>query len=478
MKAHRDKQIWFVTGTLALYGPESYDTVCRQSREIADRLNDEDEISVSIIWKPALTDAESIRRVFLEANASDDCVGVIAWMHTFSPSKLWIAGLKALQKPLLHFNTQFNLELPFATIDQPFMNLNQSAHGDREFSYMLTRMGIRRKIVTGHVSSRRVVGELATWCRATVGVDEMARLTIGQFGDNMRGVGDTDGDKVGMQIAFGTVVDAYSPADLAEYVNEVSEEQVNSLLGEYEQRYAIDAALRPGGESHDYLIDAARQEAGIKHFLDEHRLGAWVSNFMDMPGMRQLPGFAAQRLMAAGYGYGPEGDWKTPMLIRAAKVMGRGLEGGESLVEDYTYHLVEGSEGLLGSHMIEMCESLTTRAPRLAINNLAFIHGREATVRLSFDSDPAEAASLVSIVDMGGSFRLVANVVDIVETDEPCTELPSARAYWHPRPDFHTAMREWLEAGGGHHEVLTTSIGMDVFKDLAQILGIEIHVTE
>lgn len=478
MKAHGDKQVWFVSGTLALYGPESYDAVCRQSIEIVERLNESEEISVNIVWKTALTDSDSIRRVFLEANAADECVGVIAWMHTFSPSKLWIAGLKALQKPLLHFHTQHNLKLPFATIDQPFMNLNQSAHGDREFSYMLTRMGIRRKIVTGHTSSPRVRGEIGTWCRAAVGVDEMAHLTIGQFGDNMRGVGDTDGDKVGMQIAFGTTVDAYSPADLAAYVDAVSEAEASALLEEYGDRYDIAPSLLPGGDSRDYLVDAARQETGVLRFLKEYKLGAWVTNFMDMPGMHQLPGFAAQRLMAAGYGYGPEGDWKTPMLIRAAKAMGRGLPGGASLIEDYTFNLVEGEEGLLGSHMIELCESLTSKRPRVDINDLTFIHGRERTVRLVFEADPAEAASLVSIVDLGGKFRLVANVVDIVPTDEPCAHLPSASAYWRPRPDFHTAMKEWLEFGGGHHEVLTTSVGMDIFKDLAQILSVEICVTE
>lgn len=478
MKAHGDKQIWFVAGTLALYGPESHAAVCRQSVEVVEQLNAAEEVSVSIVWKAALSDSESIRRLFLEANADDDCIGVIAWMHTFSPAKLWIAGLKVLQKPLLHLHTQYNLELPFATIDQPFMNLNQSAHGDREFSYMLTRMGINRKIVTGHVSSPRVTREIGTWGRAAVGVDEMARLTIGQFGDNMRGVGDTDGDKVGLQLAFGTTVDAYSPAELTAYVDAVTPDEVSALLAEYGDRYDIAPALLPGGDGHEYLVDAARQEAGILRFLQEYRLGAWVSNFMDMPGMRQLPGFAAQRLMAAGYGYGPEGDWKTPMLIRAAKVMGRGLPGGSSLIEDYTFHLVEGQEGLLGSHMIELCESLTTRRPRIDIDQLTFIHGRESTVRLVFDADAAPAASLVSIVDLGGRFRLVANVVDIVDTDEPCVQLPSARAYWRPRPDFHTAMREWLAFGGGHHEVLTTSVEMAVFQDLAQILSVELCLTE
>lgn len=478
MKSHGDKQVWFVSGTLALYGPESFQKVTSQSQEIVAHLNDSAEIPVTIVWKAALSDTESIRRVFLEANADDSCIAVIAWMHTFSPSKMWIAGLKVFAKPLLHLHTQYNLELPFSTIDQQFMNLNQSAHGDREFSYMLTRMGVQRKIVTGHVSNPRVLREVGTWCRAAVGVDELAHLTIGQFGNNMRGVGDTDGDKVGLQIAFGTTVDSYSVSDVTEYVDAVSDDQVSVLLDEYADRYDIAPELRAGGDRHDYLMDAARQEAGIRRFLEEHQLGAWVTSFMDLGGLQQLPGFAAQRLMAAGYGYGPEGDWKTPMLIRAAKVMGRGLPGGASLIEDYTFHLREGSEGLLGSHMIEICESLTTSRPRLEINPLSFIHGKEDTVRLVFDADPAQAASLVSIVDLGGRFRLVGNVVDIVAPDAPLEKLPSARAYWRPRPDFHTAMREWLEYGGGHHEVLTTAVGAEVFRDLAGILGVEFCLTE
>lgn len=477
MKPHADKQVWFVSGTLELYGPESFRRVSEQSQEVVAHLNASDDIPVTVLWKTALADTASIRRVFLEANSDDSCVGVIAWMHTFSPSKLWIPGLKALAKPLLHLHTQYNLELPFETIDQTFMNLNQAAHGDREFSYMLTRMGRQRKIVTGHVSSSRVQREVGTWCRAAVGVDELSRLTIGQFGNNMRGVGDTDGDKVGLQLAFGTTVDAYSVSDVQAYVAAVPDNDVDALLDAYAEQYTISPALQIRGDRHDQLRDAARQEAGIRRFLEEHRLGAWVSSFMDLDGLRQLPGFAAQRLMADGYGYGPEGDWKTPMLIRAAKVMGKGLPGGSSLIEDYTYHLEDGNEGLLGSHMIELCETLTTAKPRLETNPLSFIHGKEETVRLVFDADPAEGASLVSIVDLGGRFRLVGNVVDVVAPDAPMQHLPSARAYWRPRPDFHTAMREWLGYGGGHHEVLTTAVGMDVFKDLADILGVELCVT-
>ncbi len=470
------KQVWFLVGTQSLYGPETLRQVEEQSREVAARLDASDDIPVQVVWKPVLTTAEGIRRVILDANAADECVGVIAWMHTFSPAKMWIAGLKVLAKPLLHLHTQANVDLPFATIDQEFMNLNQAAHGDREFGYILTRLGLTRKIVIGHTSEPSVQREIGMWSRAAIGRAELAHLTIAQFGDNMRGVADTDGDKVGMQIAFGTTVDAYGVADVVEYVDAVGDAEVSALLDEYEASYDVAPELRRGGARHESLRDAARQEAGIKRFLDEHGARAWVNCFESLAGLNQLPGFAAQRLMKAGYGFGPEGDWKTPMLVRGAMAMGEGLPGGASLMEEYTYNMRGGKEGVLGSHMLEIAETLTTARPKLEIHELSIVP-KPDPVRLVFDADPAEAV-IVGLVDLGGTFRLIGNVVDIVAPDEPLPKLPSARAYWRPRPDFHTALRDWLTYGGGHHDMITTALGSQVFKDLAAMLGVELVMTE
>ena len=471
------KKIWFLTGSQSLYGPETLAKVAEQSREVVARLNASSDIPVEVVWTPVVTDADAIRRLILQANAADDCVGIMAWMHTFSPAKLWIAGLKVLAKPLLHLHTQANLELPFSTLDQDFMNLNQAAHGDREFGYILTRMNIRRKIVVGHTSDPAVTARIGTWARACVGAAEIARMKIVAFGGNMREVADTDGDKVGMQITFGAEVDAYGIADVVEYVQAVEDATIDTLVAEYADSYEVAPELLPGGARHDLLRDGAAQEAGIRRFLDDHGATAWNNSFQDLGALRQLPGFAAQRLMKHGYGFGPEGDWKTPMLVRAAAVMGEGLPGGASLMEDYTYHLVAGSEGVLGSHMMEIAETLTSSRPKLEVHPLPFTPQQDDPVRLVFDADPA-AAVIVGLVDLGGKFRMIANVVDIVAPEQPIPNLPSARAYWKPRPGFYRALEDWLTYGGGHHDAITTALGAEAWVDLARIFDVELSLTQ
>ncbi|MDR0284532.1 MAG: L-arabinose isomerase [Propionibacteriaceae bacterium] len=468
--------IWFLTGSQSLYGPETLAEVARQSQAVVARLNASGEIPVDIVWQPVVTEADAIRRLVLAANSDDECVGLICWMHTFSPAKLWIAGLKQLAKPLLHLHTQAGRELPFATLDQDFMNLNQSAHGDREFGYILTRLGVARKIVVGHTSDPAVGHKIGMWARACLGAADVARLKICSVGANMREVADTDGDKVGLQITFGAEVDAYGITEVVDYVNAVDPAVIDALVAEYADRYDIVPELRPGGERHAMLRDGAAQEAGIRAFLDDHGARAWTNSFQDLGALRQLPGFAAQRLMAQGYGYGPEGDWKTPLLVRAAAVMGEGLPGGASLMEDYTYNLVPGREGVLGSHMLEIAETLTTTRPRLEIHPLGLVP-KDDPVRLVFDADPA-AAVIVGIVDLGGRFRMVANVVDVVAPEAPMRCLPSARAYWKPRPGFYPALEDWLALGGGHHDAITTQFGAEVWVDFARIFGVELRVIE
>ena len=469
------KQIWFLTGSQSLYGPETLAKVAEQSQQVVARLNASSDIPVEVVWTPVVTDADAIRRLILSANADDSCVGIVAWMHTFSPAKLWIAGLKVLAKPLLHLHTQANVELPFGTLDQEFMNLNQAAHGDREFGYILTRMDIPRKIVVGHTSDPSVTARIGTWSRACVGAAEISRMRIVAFGGNMREVADTDGDKVGMQITFGAEVDAYGITELVDYVNAVDAASIDALIAEYLDSYDVAPDLLLGGTRHDLLRDGAAQEAGIRRFLDDHGSTAWTNSFQDLGALRQLPGFAAQRLMKHGYGFGPEGDWKTPMLVRVAAVMGEGLSGGASLMEDYTYHLVPGNEGVLGSHMLEIAETLTSSRPRLEIHPLAFTP-KEDPVRLVFDADPAEAV-IVGLVDLGGRFRMIANVVDIVSPEAPIPNLPSARAYWKPRPGFYQALEDWLRYGGGHHDAITTAVGAEAWVDLARIFGVELSLT-
>ena len=470
------KEVWFLTGSQSLYGPETLRQVAEQSAQISATLGASTSVPVTIIWKPVLTDSDAIRRAALDANSDDNVVGVIAWMHTFSPAKMWIHGLDALCKPLLHLHTQANVELPWSTIDFDFMNLNQAAHGDREFGYIQARMGIARKTVVGHVSNPAVAAQVGSWSRAACGWAAVRSLKLARFGDNMRNVAVTEGDKTEAEIRFGVSVNTWGVNELVEAVDAASEADIDTLVAEYEELYTVAPELRAGAARHDSLRYGARIELGLRSFLEAGDFGAFTTSFEDLGALRQLPGLAVQRLMADGYGFGAEGDWKTAVLVRAAKVMGSGLPGGASLMEDYTYDLTPGNELILGAHMLEICPSLTTSKPTLEVHALG-IGGKEDPVRLVFDTDPG-AGIVVALSDMRDRFRLVANVVEVVALPEPLPKLPVARAVWKPAPDFATSAAAWLTAGAAHHTVMSTAVGLETFEDFAEIARTELLVID
>ncbi|GGV01610.1 L-arabinose isomerase [Actinomadura cremea] len=453
---------WFLTGSQGLYGEDTLRQVAEQSRRIAGGL------SIDVDWKPVLTDAASIRRVMLEANADDACTGVIAWMHTFSPAKMWIAGLDALRKPLLHLHTQANMELPWDSIDMDFMNLNQAAHGDREFAHVQTRLGVARKTVAGHVTDPSVASRIEAWARAAAGAAALRSTRLARFGDNMRDVAVTEGDKVEAQLRFGVSVNAYAVNDLVAAVDAAPGAEVAALVAEYADAYDVVPELRADGDRHASLRYAARIELGLRRFLTEGGFTAFTTNFEDLGGLRQLPGLAVQRLMADGYGFGGEGDWKTAALLRAVKAM---APGGTSFMEDYTYNLVPGEQLILGAHMLEVCPSIAAGTPSCEIHPLG-IGGREDPVRLVFDAEPGPGI-VVGLADLGDRFRLVANEIDVV-VPPPLPRLPVARAVWRPRPDLTTSTESWLTAGGPHHTVLSTAVGAAELTDLADMLGVEL----
>jgi L-arabinose isomerase len=448
--------------------------VADQSQQIAAALGD--KLSVEVAWLPVLTDAAAIRRVMLEANADDTCIGVIAWMHTFSPAKMWISGLDALRKPLLHLHTQANVGLPWASIDMDFMNLNQAAHGDREFGYIQTRLGVPRKTVAGHVTDPSVATRIETWTRAASGAAELRGLKLARFGDNMRDVAVTEGDKVEAQRRFGVSVNTYGVNDLVASVELVDDDRVTDLVKEYTDSYRVAAVLRSGGERHDALRYAARIELGLRDFLTAGGFGAFTTSFEDLGGLRQLPGLAVQRLMADGYGFGGEGDWKTSVLLRTLKTAAAGLPGGTSFMEDYTYHLEPGNELVLGAHMLEICPSIAAATPSCEIHPLS-IGGREDPVRLVFDAQPGPAV-VVGMADMGDRFRLVANEIDVVAPLQPLPKLPVARAVWRPRPNLRTSVEAWLTAGAPHHTVYSAAVDVEILADLAEMTGVELLVID
>jgi L-arabinose isomerase len=469
-------ELWFVTGSQQLYGEAALRSVDEHSRQIARALDEAGAIPVRVVCKPVVTSTESIQRLCLEASSMAECAGVIAWMHTFSPAKMWIAGLASLQKPLLHLHTQFNRDLPWGEIDMDFMNLNQSAHGDREFGFAETRMRLRRKTVVGHWSEPSVVERIGTWSRAACGWHEAQTLGVARFGDNMRYVAVTEGDKVEAQLRLGISVNGYGVGELVDAVREVSESAVDQLVEEYEQQYEVVPALREGGDRRQSLRDAARIEAGLRTFLTAGGFEAFTDTFEDLGGLPQLPGIAVQRLMADGYGFGAEGDWKTAALVRIAKVMSAGLEGGTSFMEDYTYHLAPDGQKVLGAHMLEVCPSIAEDRPSCEIHPLS-IGAREDPVRLVFTAAPGPAV-VAGLLDLGDRFRLVVNEVDVVEPDEELPRLPVARAVWEPKPDLATAAEAWLLAGGPHHTVFCRAIGTEAFADLAEIAGFELLVID
>jgi len=474
-KPYQDREIWFLTGSQHLYGEETLRQVAEQSQEVARALDASGDVPAPVVWKPVLTDADAIRRAMIDASADDKVLGVITWMHTFSPAKMWISGLDALRKPLLHLHTQAAADLPWDSIDMDFMNLNQAAHGDREYAYIQTRLGVSRTTVVGHVSNPAVARRVGTWVRGAAGWAATHELRLARFGDNMRNVAVTEGDKTEAELRFGVSVNTWGVNDLVAAVDAVEEAAVDGVVAEYEDLYDVVPELRRGGERHEALRYAARQEVALEGFLSELGAKAFTTNFEDLGALRQLPGIAVQRLMSKGYGFGAEGDWKTAVLVRAAKVMGAGLPGGASLMEDYTYDLTPGAERILGAHMLEICPSLTTSTPRVEIHPLG-IGGKEDPVRMVFDTDPGVGV-VVSLADMRDRFRLTANVVDLVE-HPPLPNLPVARAVWEPRPDFTTSAEAWLTAGGAHHTVLSTAAGVEAFEVFAQIARTELLVID
>jgi L-arabinose isomerase len=468
-------QIWFLTGSQHLYGPETLDQVADQSGEIQRMLTDGGLIA-GLVGKPVLTDSAAIRAVMLEANADPACIGVIAWMHTFSPAKMWITGLDALRKPLLHLHTQLNVSLPWSTIDMDFMNLNQAAHGDREFGYIQARLNLARKTVAGHATDPGVVERINGWARAAVGLQHLRGLRLARFGDNMRDVAVTEGDKVEAELRFGVSVNTYGVNDLVEVVDAAEDSAVDKLVAEYIDAYEIAPELRKDGDRHESLRYAARIEAGLRQFLTAGGFGAFTTNFQDLGGLRQLPGLAVQRLMADGYGFGGEGDWKTSALLATIKAMGAGTGRGTSFMEDYTYHFGPGEPKILGAHMLEVCPSIATGRPRAEIHPLG-IGDREDPVRLVFDAEPGPAV-VIGMADMGDRFRLVANAVEVITPDEPLPKLPVARAVWKPAPSLSTSAECWLTAGGPHHTVLTQAVGAETLRDFAGMAETELLIID
>ena len=468
--------VWFLTGSQLLYGEETLRQVATQSHEVVAQLGAGGELPVRVEWRPVLTGPDEIRRACLEANANDSCIGVVAWMHTFSPAKSWIAGLDALQKPLLHLHTQANRALPWGEIDMDFMNLNQAAHGDREFGFLETRLGIRRKTVVGHVSDPAVRRRVGEWERAALGWAESRRLRVVRFGDNMRGVAVTEGDKVEAELRLGVSVNTFGVNDLVAAVEATSSAAEQAVVDAYLEAYVVDEKLRPGGERHQSLRDAARIECGLRAFLEERGAHAFTTNFEDLGGLRQLPGIAVQRLMAEGYGFGGEGDWKTSVLVRLLKVMAEGSPGGVSFMEDYTYDFSVMPHKTLGAHMLEVCPTIAGDRPRCEIHPLS-IGGRDDPVRLVFTAAPG-TGFVVGMNDLGDRFRLVANVVDLVAPDAPLEKLPVGRAVWEAKPDLATAAECWLIAGGPHHTALATAVPLESLHDFAEISGIELALID
>jgi L-arabinose isomerase len=463
-------EVWFVTGSQHLYGEEVLRTVDVHSAEIAAAL-DAARLGARVVFKPVLTNPDAIAKVCLEANSAPECVGIVAWMHTFSPAKMWIAGLSLLKKPVCHLHTQYNRDIPWSTIDMDFMNLNQSAHGDREFGFIGTRMRLGRKVVVGHWQDAEVHARIGAWVRAATAWSQMRSLKLCRFGDNMREVAVTEGDKVEAQIRLGMSVNTHGIGDLVAAIAKVKPAQIDALCAEYEKAYVLMPSLKKGGAQHESLREAAKIEAGLRAFLEKGGFHAFTDTFEDLHGMIQLPGLPAQRLMADGYGFGAEGDWKQSALVRACKVMAQGIDTGTSFMEDYTYHLDPQGMLVLGAHMLEICPSLASSTPKCEIHPLG-IGGKADPVRLVFDCATGPALN-AALVDMGNRFRLVVNTVDAVAPAHELPKLPVSRVLWAPHPDLKTGAAAWIQAGGGHHTCFSRTVSVEMLEDFAQMAGIE-----
>ena len=470
------KEIWFVTGSQHLYGPETLKQVAANSKTIVEGLNGSGQIPVTLVFKPVVTTPDEITKLCREASNDTSCIGLVTWMHTFSPAKMWIAGLSILSKPLCHLHTQFNAEIPWSNIDMDFMNLNQSAHGDREFGFMMSRMRKNRKVVVGHWQDGRVQQKLATWARVALGADELKHMKVARFGDNMREVAVTEGDKVAAQMRFGVAVNGYDSSDITNIIDSLDPKSVDRLIEEYEASYHLASLLQKGGAQRQSLVEAAKIELGLRTFLDEGGFKAFTDTFENLGSLKQLPGLAVQRLMADGYGFGGEGDWKTAAMVRTMKVMAEGLDGGTSFMEDYTYHFTPQKEYVLGSHMLEICPSIANAKPSCEVHPLG-IGGKEDPVRLVFNS-PAGSAINASLVDMGNRFRLIVNEVEAVEPMADLPKLPVARVLWDPKPNLDVAATAWIHAGGAHHTVYSQALNTEYMEDFADIFGIELLVID
>ncbi|MBN2009513.1 L-arabinose isomerase [candidate division KSB1 bacterium] len=472
----KTSEVWFVTGSQHLYGEETLREVAEHSKKIAQALSDSPQITAKIVFKPVLKTPDEVYKLCIEANSSPECIGLITWMHTFSPSKMWIAGLKALQKPFVHLHTQFNQLIPWSQIDMDFMNLNQSAHGGREFGFIGTRMRKDRKVIVGFWQDPEVVAELATWIRAASAWQDAQGAKIARFGDNMREVAVTEGDKVEAQIRLGYSVNGYGVGDLAAYVDQVTDAEIDNLISEYKVQFEISKKVLEDIKLLDALRESARIEQGMRSFLSDGNFKAFTTTFEDLHGLTQLPGLAVQRLMNDGYGFGAEGDWKTAALVRSMKVMGAGLKGGTSFMEDYTYHLDPRGMKVLGAHMLEVCVSIAENKPSLEIHPLS-IGGKDDPVRLVFNV-PTGPALNASIIDMGNRFRMIVNEVEVVPPDESLPKLPVARVVWKPKPNLKIAAGAWILAGGAHHTGFSQSVTTECLEDYADMAGLEFVVID
>ncbi|WP_407270231.1 L-arabinose isomerase [Radiobacillus sp. PE A8.2] len=467
-------EFWFVTGSQHLYGDDAIREVESHSKEIVEGLNKQGDLPYPVEFKAVLTNSTDIRKLMLEANADENCAGLVTWMHTFSPAKMWIAGLGALQKPLLHLHTQYNRDIPWGKIDMDFMNLNQAAHGDREYGFIGTRMNIPRRVVVGHWQNTEVLQKIGNWMKTAVSFTEGPNIRVARFGDNMRNVAVTDGDKVEAQIKFGWTVDYYGIGDLVEEMNKVTEQQLEQLFGEYNELYELPAEASEAGSIRDSIMEQARIELGLKAFLSARNYNAFTTNFEDLHGMKQLPGLAAQRLMAEGYGFAGEGDWRTAALLRVMKVIA--ANKGTSFMEDYTYHLEPGNEMILGSHMLEICPTVSATKPKIVVNPLG-IGGKEDPARLVFDGRGGEAVN-ASLIELGGRYRLVINEVKAEQPTIETPNLPVAKVLWKPEPSLSEATEAWIYAGGAHHTVFSFEVTTEQLYDFADMAGIECVVID
>jgi L-arabinose isomerase len=469
-------EAWFITGSQHLYGPEVLVTVAEHSTEIVNSFNNSSGIPVKVVFKPVVKTPDEIFQICQEANNSANCIGLITWMHTFSPAKMWIAGLKALRKPVLHLHTQFNRDIPWSAIDMDFMNLNQSAHGDREYGFIMSRMRLERKVVVGHWQDPKVQEKIAIWTRAAAAWQDAQGARFARLGDNMREVAVTEGDKVEAQLRFGWSVNGYAIGDVVKFVDAVTENEIDHLTSEYEASYTMESALRKGGSKNGSLREAARIELGLRAFLKEGGFKGFTDTFENLRGLIQLPGIAVQRLMKDGYGFGAEGDWKMAAMLRAMKVMATGMKGGNTFMEDYTYHLDPERMLVLGAHMLEICESIADGKPSCEVHPLG-IGGKADPVRLCFNVASGPAIN-VSVLDMGSRFRILVNEVEAVKPKHDMPKLPVARVLWDAKPDLAAAATAWIYAGGAHHTCYSQNLTTEYIRDFADMAGVEFVVID